>query len=148
MPNLCEHRCRTVWQRQQNTILYFLILFKKMIWMEEMSLKVQCCGVFRGKITGFFFLLEIWYILTNLFRTMCSCEWQCAIYSDFWHLLFHLWWSRGLNLFLVWIEDLQFSDIISNCSIPKILNGMYRVLFYSNLKFYSASYDFEGDFVV
>lgn len=49
---------------------------------------------------------------------------------------------KGLNLSLVWIEDLQFSDIISNCSISKGLKGIYRVLFYSNL------YDFEGDFVV
>lgn len=49
---------------------------------------------------------------------------------------------KGLNLSLVWIEDLQFSDIISNCSLSKGLKGIYRVLFYSNLN------DFEGDFVV
>lgn len=145
MPNLCEHRYRSVWQGQQNSIMYFLILFKEIIWMEGMSLKVQCCWVFSGgKITESFFFfvcLEI-YLLTSLFRTMCSREWKCAIYSDFWYLLFHLWWSKGLNLSLVWIEDLQFSDIISNCSISKGLKGIYRVLFYSNL------YDFEGDFVV
>lgn len=136
MPNLCGHSCRTVWQGQQDTILYFLILLLKkndLNGRNEFE-SLVLWSFYWEKITEFFFFcLVIWYLLTNLFRTMCSREWKCAIYSYFWYLLFHLWWSRGLNLSLVWIEDLQFSDIISNYSIPKCLNGMFRVLFYSNL---------------
>lgn len=136
MPNLCGHSCRTVWQGQHDTILYFLILLLKKKWFEwkKWVWKFSVMEFLLGKnYRILFFCLVIWYLLTNLFRTMCSREWKCAIYSYFWYLLFHLWWSRGLNLSLVWIEDLQFSDIISNYSIPKCLNGMFRVLFYSNL---------------